>query len=110
MAKKERPEKEKKSPKKKAADLVKNPPPYIKDLTACMQCGYCQSVCPVYEEGKWESLSPRGKLFLMKDLASKNGFLERLIGKKLTNRITGYEEIDLEDFMNAIFSMNSDSI
>mgnify|MGYP000203189626 CR=1 FL=1 len=40
MAKKEKAEK---TPKKKLPDLVKNPPPYIKDLTACMQCGYCQS-------------------------------------------------------------------
>ncbi len=94
---------ETKKPKSKVPDLVKNKAPYLDDLTACMQCGYCQSVCPVYEEGKWESLSPRGKLFLMKDLTSKNSALQRLFGKKITNKITGSVEIDHEEFMNAIY-------
>ncbi|MBM4249483.1 MAG: (Fe-S)-binding protein [Euryarchaeota archaeon] len=36
------------------------------DLYACLQCGYCRNSCPVYSELGWESNTPRGKLFMMK--------------------------------------------
>lgn len=36
------------------------------DLYACLQCGYCRNVCPVYSELGWESNTPRGKLFMMR--------------------------------------------
>jgi heterodisulfide reductase subunit D len=41
------------------------------DLYACLQCGYCCSVCPTYDLGGWESHSPRGKLFLLKQLSQE---------------------------------------
>jgi len=33
----------------------------------CMQCGYCRATCPVYQELPWESASPRGKIYYMKE-------------------------------------------
>jgi len=36
------------------------------DLYACLQCGYCKNACPTYSELGWESNSPRGKLFMMR--------------------------------------------
>ena len=36
------------------------------DLYACLQCGYCKNNCPVYSELGWESNSPRGKLFMLR--------------------------------------------
>jgi len=38
------------------------------DLLACVQCGYCAASCPVFKETKWESNSPRGKVFALKYL------------------------------------------
>jgi len=34
------------------------------------QCGYCSVDCPVYNVMRWESYSPRGKIFLFKKLLS----------------------------------------
>ena len=36
------------------------------ELYSCAQCGYCQDICPIYEEIPWESASPRGKLYWIK--------------------------------------------
>jgi ferredoxin len=35
---------------------------------ACAQCGYCVDVCPQFQEDGWESSSPRGKWFLIKEV------------------------------------------
>lgn len=37
----------------------------------CTQCGFCRSVCPVFEQIPWESASPRGKLYYIKQLLKK---------------------------------------
>jgi Fe-S oxidoreductase len=51
------------------------------DVLACIQCGYCNSVCPTYAEYKWESASPRGKLYFLKRYYSLN-IIEKLFNKK----------------------------
>ncbi|KLU60638.1 anaerobic glycerol-3-phosphate dehydrogenase subunit C [Peptococcaceae bacterium CEB3] len=38
----------------------------------CGRCGSCRNVCPVYQEIKWESSSPRGKITLAKDVFLKH--------------------------------------
>jgi heterodisulfide reductase subunit D len=53
------------------------------DLYRCLQCGYCMSVCPMYGELGWESASPRGKIFYLKQLTEKS-FFDRLFGSKIT--------------------------
>ncbi|MEM2839281.1 MAG: (Fe-S)-binding protein [Thermoplasmata archaeon] len=45
--------------------------PEERELYACLQCGYCRAVCPVYGETGWESDNPRGKLFALKQLANR---------------------------------------
>lgn len=52
------------------------------DLYTCLQCGYCQSVCPMYDQLGWESASPRGKLFYVKQLTERS-FFDALLGRKL---------------------------
>jgi Fe-S oxidoreductase len=42
-----------------------------KDLDACLQCGYCRDPCPVYKEIGWESSTPRGKVYQLKQLKNK---------------------------------------
>jgi len=41
------------------------------DPLVCVQCGYCRTVCPIFEQIPWESASPRGKLFYLKELVRK---------------------------------------
>jgi heterodisulfide reductase subunit D len=45
--------------------------PEERELYACLQCGYCRAVCPVYGETGWESDNPRGKLYALKQLANR---------------------------------------
>ncbi|UCE11790.1 MAG: (Fe-S)-binding protein [Candidatus Thorarchaeota archaeon] len=40
--------------------------------TICARCGFCTFVCPAYLDTLWDSQSPRGKLFQLKDLITKN--------------------------------------
>jgi heterodisulfide reductase subunit D len=42
-----------------------------KDLHACLQCGYCRDTCPVYGQIGWESSTPRGKVYYLKQLADR---------------------------------------
>jgi len=39
--------------------------------TICAKCGYCTFVCPAYLDELWDSQSPRGKLFQLKELIDK---------------------------------------
>src|SRR3972149_3567044 len=41
-------------------------PPIQEDIHACTMCGYCVSVCPAYQEAGWESASPRGRMFALR--------------------------------------------
>ncbi len=62
------------------------------ELYVCALCGYCSAVCPIYEEIRWESSSPRGKLFYMKNLLSGKAeqihpeFINRLFQCSLCGR------------------------
>jgi Fe-S oxidoreductase len=55
-------------------------PDIEEDVLACIQCGYCNAVCPTYEEFKWESASPRGKIYFLKRFFSQN-IIEKLFRK-----------------------------
>jgi heterodisulfide reductase subunit D len=52
------------------------------DVYSCLQCGYCTSICPVYKQVGWESASPRGKMFYLKEL-SKKSILDRILRRKI---------------------------
>lgn len=52
-----------------------------KDLYACLQCGYCKDVCPVHSVIGWESSSPRGKVFYLKQMAGKTP-MDRLLRRE----------------------------
>lgn len=46
------------------------------DIYICAQCGYCKTVCATYNNskfGKWESVSPRGRFYLMRDQIKLKG-------------------------------------
>ena len=58
--------------------VTRPPRSIVKDLDACLQCGYCRDVCPVFEQDPWESASPRGKVYMLKQLDRK-GFMDRIL-------------------------------
>ena len=51
------------------------------DILACIQCGYCNAVCPTYDEFKWESTSPRGKIYFLKRFITQ-GIIEKLFKRE----------------------------
>ena len=48
--------------------------PYIREMSRCTRCGYCQAACPIYEELRTESSVARGKVQLLS--AVNNGLIE----------------------------------
>ena len=56
-----------------------------KELAQCMQCGYCIDVCEAHEQTPWESVTPRGKIYYLKQLDIKGtGALDSLLGRKVS--------------------------
>lgn len=58
--------------------------PNVDDVYACLQCGYCRTICPVYRETGWESLTPRGKVYWLKQLSSRSLF-DKILKRKITS-------------------------
>src|SRR3989304_5872491 len=58
-------------------------PPIREDLHACTMCGYCVPVCPAYQEARWESASPRGRVYAMRQYDMR-GPLDRLLRRHVT--------------------------
>lgn len=53
----------------------------------CAQCGNCRTVCPVFEHIGWESASPRGKLFHIKQLLQQGASKQELLDEEFVKRI-----------------------
>ena len=47
---------------------------FEEELYTCAHCGYCQDICPIYDEIPWESASPRGKIYWIQKILT-TGFL-----------------------------------
>jgi len=76
---------------------MKNGLPDFANYYACLQCGYCRGVCPVYKQLGWESATPRGKVYWLKQLKDKS-FMDKILGRK----------IDVNDaWVKSIFSCTS---
>ena len=48
------------------------PPGLADDAFACVQCGYCRPVCSLYAGRGWESATPRGKFYFLREYAHGN--------------------------------------
>ena len=57
-------------------------PPHLAELLNCLQCGYCDPVCPTLSRVGWASRSPRGILYGLKRVAFPT-FLDRMSKKRL---------------------------
>lgn len=60
-------------------------------------CGYCAPVCPPYQEMGWESITPRAKMYYLKQFYLR-GPSDRLLGRKV--RIN-------EEFAEAVYKCTS---
>ncbi len=52
------------------------------ELTACLQCGYCISVCEAHDQTPWESVTPRGKIYYLRQLGGA-GVVDKLLGREV---------------------------
>ena len=52
-------------------------------MHACTMCGYCVPVCPAYQEAGWESMSPRGRIYALRQYDMR-GPLDRLLRRNVT--------------------------
>ncbi len=57
-------------------------PPIEEHLHACTMCGYCVPVCPAYQEAGWESASPRGRVFALRQYDLR-GPLDRILRRQV---------------------------
>jgi heterodisulfide reductase subunit D len=64
-----------------------------RELSACLQCGYCVRVCDTYGQEPWESISPRGKVYYLKQLQNRTP-MDTLLGRKV--------QVD-EEFVDALY-------
>ena len=62
---------------------LKKMPRIQQELTACLQCGYCISVCEAHDQTPWESVTPRGKIYYLNQLMSA-GPIDKLLGRELS--------------------------
>jgi len=54
-----------------------------KEMMTCTYCGFCKSVCPVFDISSWEGVGPRGKIILAyglreKEIPADESVLERI--------------------------------
>ena len=57
-------------------------PSIQRELTQCMQCGYCIEVCEAYARTPWESVTPRGKIYYLKQMDTRGaGLLDWFLGR-----------------------------
>lgn len=57
-------------------------PEITRELLACLQCGYCIRVCETWAQTPWESVTPRGKIFYLNQLANRSP-VDKLLGRKV---------------------------
>ncbi len=67
-----------------------------KELDSCLQCGYCRDNCPVFEQSPWESASPRGKVYMLKQLDRKS-LMDRIL------KVVGREVAVTDDFVERVY-------
>jgi Fe-S oxidoreductase/FAD/FMN-containing dehydrogenase len=58
---------------------------FIEEARACVQCGYCVSVCPTNQG--WVSSTPRGKLLALKNFFLDRSYNQREITQEFVNRV-----------------------
>ena len=56
-----------------------------KEITACLQCGYCIDVCEAHNQTPWESVTPRGKIYYITQLDKAGiGLEDKILKREVT--------------------------
>ncbi|MDY0293004.1 MAG: heterodisulfide reductase-related iron-sulfur binding cluster [Candidatus Methanomethylophilaceae archaeon] len=56
-----------------------------REMTACVQCGYCIDVCEAHDQTPWESVTPRGKIYYLTQLDKRGaGAMDKLLGRDVS--------------------------
>ena len=73
------------NPFSKLKDSIKigKMPRIQQELAACLQCGYCISVCEAHSQTPWESVTPRGKIYYLKQISNAGG-VDKLLGREVS--------------------------
>ena len=69
--------------KMKSSMKIKKMPRIQQELTACLQCGYCIDVCEAHDQAPWESVTPRGKIYYLRQLTGA-GQSDKLLGREVS--------------------------
>jgi len=69
--------------KMKSSMKIKKMPRIQQELAACLQCGYCIDVCEAHEQAPWESVTPRGKIYYLRQLTGA-GQADKLLGREVS--------------------------
>ena len=62
---------------------IQKMPRIQQELAACLQCGYCIDVCEAHEQTPWESVTPRGKIYYLRQLSGGGGIEDKLLGREV---------------------------
>ncbi len=57
-------------------------PEITRELLACLQCGYCVRVCETWGQTPWESITPRGKVYYLNQLAKRSP-MDKILGRDI---------------------------
>ncbi|MDR3075563.1 MAG: 4Fe-4S dicluster domain-containing protein [Candidatus Methanoplasma sp.] len=69
--------------KLKGSIRIKKMPRIQQELAACLQCGYCISVCEAHDQTPWESVTPRGKIYYLNQLGGAGG-IDKALGREVS--------------------------
>ncbi|MCP4717147.1 MAG: (Fe-S)-binding protein [Deltaproteobacteria bacterium] len=80
----------------------------LMELDACTRCGECSNWCPAYDQDQRESLTPRGRASLFRDIVTRqhglfsaDSVLGKLVGKKaVTNQ-------EMQEFAKDIYACST---
>jgi glycolate dehydrogenase iron-sulfur subunit len=67
----------------KPAGYIGSQHPALADLDKCTRCGLCEQACPTYRLLHFEPDSPRGRIFLMKEVAQGRGAVDANLAEHL---------------------------